>query len=77
VHFSGCYAHKCPYERILHYLLNWVFSLPFKITSPMTTTIRIPPYSKCGTILLTFFTDKNLGLEKNGGGIIIFGQSMN
>jgi hypothetical protein len=26
-----------------------------KITSPMTTTIRIPPYSKCGTILLTFF----------------------
>jgi hypothetical protein len=48
-----------------------------KVTSPMTTTIRIPPCSNCGTILLTFFSDKTSGLEKNGGGIIIFGQSMN
>jgi hypothetical protein len=48
-----------------------------KITSPMTTTIRIPPYSKCGIILQTFFSDKTKGLEKNGGGITIFGQSMN
>ena len=47
-----------------------------KVTNPMTTTIRIQPYSKCGTILLTFFNNKTLGLEKNGGGIIIFGQSM-
>jgi hypothetical protein len=48
-----------------------------KVTSPMSTTIRILPYSKCGIILLTFFNDKIYGLEKNGGGIIIFGQSMN
>jgi hypothetical protein len=29
-----------------------------KVTSPMTTTIRIPPYSKCSTILQTFFSDR-------------------
>jgi hypothetical protein len=29
-----------------------------KVTNPMTTTIRIPPYSKCSTILQTFFSDR-------------------
>jgi hypothetical protein len=29
-----------------------------KVTSPMTTSIRIPPYSKCSTILQTFFSDR-------------------
>ena len=29
-----------------------------KVTSPMTTTIRIPAYSKCSTILQTFFSDR-------------------
>jgi hypothetical protein len=29
-----------------------------KVISPMTTTIRIPFYSKCGTILQTFFIDR-------------------
>jgi hypothetical protein len=48
-----------------------------KVTSPMTTTIRILPCSKCGTILIIFFSDITYGLEKNGGGIIIFGLSMN
>jgi hypothetical protein len=43
----------------------------------MTTTIRMPPYSKCVTILQTFFSDKTYGLEKNGCAIIIFRQSMN
>jgi hypothetical protein len=43
-----------------------------KVTSPMTTTIRIPPYSKCGTILQTFLGDRTEGLKKNDCGIIIF-----
>jgi hypothetical protein len=29
-----------------------------KVTNPMITTIRIPPYSKCSTILQTFFNDR-------------------
>jgi hypothetical protein len=29
-----------------------------KVTSPMTTTIRIPPYFKWSTILQTFFNDR-------------------
>jgi hypothetical protein len=29
-----------------------------KVTSPMTTTIWIPPCSKCGIKLQTFFSDK-------------------
>jgi hypothetical protein len=32
--------------------------LEVKETNSMTTTIRIPPYSKCGTILQTFFNDR-------------------
>jgi hypothetical protein len=43
-----------------------------KITSPITTTIRNKSYSKHGTFLQAFFGDKTQGLEKNGGGIIIF-----
>jgi hypothetical protein len=27
----------------------------YKVTSPMTTTIRIPPYLKCGTIFANIF----------------------
>jgi hypothetical protein len=54
-----------------------VFLLLSKVTSPMTTTIMIMSCSKCGTILQTFFSDKTLGLEKNGGGTIIFRQNMN
>jgi hypothetical protein len=43
----------------------------------ITTTIRTQPCSKCGTILQTFFSDKISGVEKNDGGIVIIGQSMN
>jgi hypothetical protein len=61
-----------------HILPSFIKYSIFKlVTSPITTTIRIQPCSKCSTIWQTFFSDKTLGLEKNGGGIIIFGQNIN
>ena len=33
------------------HLLTGMSSVVCKVTGPMTTSIKIPPYSKCGTIL--------------------------
>jgi hypothetical protein len=63
--------------RLMSHDLAHYMGVSSKVTSPMTPTIRIPLYSKCGTILQTFFSDRTLSLEKNGCGIIIFRQNMN